>query len=100
MIRRPPRTTLFPYTTLFRSATSVVQSRIVAGTFFWTTISPDRSMRSLLEFYSTRFGGGRAPGKFPVDPWSLDELGALELDRKSICLNSSHAHIPYAAFRL
>src|SRR5918997_3808743 len=61
------------------SATSLVPSRIVAGTFFWTTISPDRSMRSLLEFYSTRFGGGGAPGKLPALPWSLRELVTLEL---------------------
>jgi hypothetical protein len=48
-----------------------VPSRIVAGTFFWTTISPDRSMRSLLEFYSTRFGGRGAPGELPRRSFSL-----------------------------
>src|ERR671920_1851790 len=36
-------------------------------------------MRSLLELYSTRFGGRGAPGKVPALPWSLRELVALEL---------------------
>src|SRR3712207_7896438 len=71
MIRRPPRSTLFPYTTLFRSWT------LVAG----ATSRPSRvSARPL--------PGGRA---------SLARPGA---DRKSTRLNSSHANISYAVFCL
>src|SRR3712207_7325927 len=78
MIRRPPRSTLFPYTTLFRSRQRLqrAQVRLVEG------------------------GGGRHVDvrrdahAFPV--------GAAEAvgDRKSTRLNSSHANISYAVFCL
>src|SRR6266496_4639746 len=63
MIRPPPRSTLFPYTTLFRSGSAGVRGR-------------RRRCRALR-------------------PWP-----ALELDRKSTRLNSSHVEISYAVFCL
>src|SRR2546430_12229380 len=71
MIRRPPRSTLFPYTTLFRS---------------------------LLRFCKFRMSGvNRSPlGKSFVDV----RKGVERIDRKSTRLNSSHSQISYAVFCL
>src|SRR2546426_4884035 len=70
MIRRPPRSTLFPYTTLFRS-----RFRSVKAPVSTTTVPPIRkSLRST--------------------------LSAAGLDRKSTRLNSSHLVISYAVFCL
>src|SRR3712207_6945702 len=83
MIRRPPRSTLFPYTTLFRSGGGLRG----AG---------DRSGR--------RGGGGRARHRAGRVPLAQDgERGRSrpdEGDRKSTRLNSSHANISYAVFCL
>src|SRR3712207_8519570 len=89
MIRRPPRSTLFPYTTLFRSYAGVAKDLFhVAGIYEqddWFTIDEraDR-YRALLN-----------------DEYARDFLGELlGLDRKSTRLNSSHANISYAVFCL
>src|SRR3712207_9102678 len=87
MIRRPPRSTLFPYTTLFRS---LRQSGGVAG----TTVSTRpfiRTLRALVEPH-------RRDSRLVLDL----PHGALLwcLDRKSTRLNSSHANISYAVFCL
>src|SRR5258707_3948497 len=84
MIRRPPRSTLFPYTTLFRShlgALSVdkegrASAVEVRGTIHWLT-HRDGPARTL-----------------------ADDRGARARDRKSTRLNSSHANISYAVFCL
>src|SRR5256885_10927317 len=90
MIRRPPRSTLFPYTTLFRSPIH------------------------LQECYADR---GVGPGSFPVTEAAADRIVSLpmaaelsnaqidqvveaERDRKSTRLNSSHLVISYAVFCL
>src|SRR2546429_3326087 len=86
MIRRPPRSTLFPYTTLFRSC-------LPAG------ISSPRSrgtstLRSL-PLVTTALAGG--------PPRSTDGASSgreEDLDRKSTRLNSSHGYISYAVFCL
>src|SRR2546422_4506365 len=75
MIRRPPRSTLFPYTTLFRSR---------------------------VETDAEHLGGPDGRGRALVD---LDQLGERwdadpGLDRKSTRLNSSHGYISYAVFCL
>src|SRR2546427_7540983 len=91
MIRRPPRSTLFPYTTLFRSLGSsgaVCQSASTAST-------------SLSSFPSCfRASDATAPCA-PVQKrhWFRRELFAA-LDRKSTRLNSSHSQISYAVFCL
>src|SRR3712207_7576800 len=77
MIRRPPRSTLFPYTTLFRSAAAAAARRgdLERG--------PDPQPRL------ARAVGGRA-----------GVAAAPAVDRKSTRLNSSHANISYAVFCL
>src|SRR3712207_8732210 len=79
MIRRPPRSTLFPYTTLFRS-------------YF-------ASARRLGSIAGSAYCLGAATALvFPCDTVSYH--GALIVDRKSTRLNSSHANISYAVFCL
>src|SRR3712207_9183708 len=78
MIRRPPRSTLFPYTTLFRSS--------VAG-----PNATDRDQRG-------RSRRGRQPGSRPRR--RLSGGVPVDGDRKSTRLNSSHANISYAVFCL
>src|SRR3712207_7485723 len=95
MIRRPPRSTLFPYTTLFRSHCrrderdgdrAVAQKPVVEGA--------EREGRALP-------GGDRTAQV--VDGVGTDLIhhrGTGEQDRKSTRLNSSHANISYAVFCL
>src|SRR3712207_7963332 len=83
MIRRPPRSTLFPYTTLFRSIDLGSNSfRLVV--FTWREGEWWKRTDEVHE--AVRVGEG------------LDATGAL--DRKSTRLNSSHANISYAVFCL
>src|SRR3712207_8585357 len=86
MIRRPPRSTLFPYTTLFRSAGTDVPAGL--GRFDHVV---------LCAVYEHLLPAERR-GLLP-QLWSLLEPGGL-LDRKSTRLNSSHANISYAVFCL
>src|SRR3712207_8155858 len=88
MIRRPPRSTLFPYTTLFRSRTGI-------------GLTPGERLA----------GRGEGYGEFVATSMTLKEalftadastsIEALPFaDRKSTRLNSSHANISYAVFCL
>src|SRR3712207_8184907 len=87
MIRRPPRSTLFPYTTLFRSLDGMASK--VTINFPWGSL-----LKGLLDAEPMLLKGVLAisrPG------------AALEVrlkDRKSTRLNSSHANISYAVFCL
>src|SRR3712207_8843669 len=83
MIRRPPRSTLFPYTTLFRSG---------ALTAFATHDLPQQ-LRKEAQTYSNSGEYNKAR-----DLRALAD--ALSKDRKSTRLNSSHANISYAVFCL
>src|SRR3712207_6868755 len=83
MIRRPPRSTLFPYTTLFRSATS----RGGGGANSPASSYPSRGPLPL-----AGRGEGHPPGGRPPSGGGTD--------RKSTRLNSSHANISYAVFCL
>src|SRR2546430_13629368 len=91
MIRRPPRSTLFPYTTLFRSMVSLyylanAKNLLVAGT-------GDRS-EDLIGYF-TKYGDGG------VDFLPIAHLYKSQVrDRKSTRLNSSHSQISYAVFCL
>src|SRR5256885_7326121 len=84
MIRRPPRSTLFPYTTLFRSAaSSSPHNRLL-----WRL---DHARGGNLQ--SIRAGAGDCAAGDDCESWR-------ELDRKSTRLNSSHLVISYAVFCL
>src|SRR3712207_7309018 len=85
MIRRPPRSTLFPYTTLFRST---LRSTITAGSL---TVSPPTVGIGLV---SSRIGIRGRRDRHGTQPPSVLS------DRKSTRLNSSHANISYAVFCL
>src|SRR3712207_8255968 len=92
MIRRPPRSTLFPYTTLFRSLAALPDGRgsnLGAG-LARALAAPD--VPSVLLFSDGGAGQGVA------DPSELLDL--VYRDRKSTRLNSSHANISYSAFCL
>src|SRR2546422_6930097 len=95
MIRRPPRSTLFPYTTLFRSG---IAWAFVAHTD--SRLDPE-SLRRFVHAYQR------------VQPLTMGELWAVAItlrvvlepperfgDRKSTRLNSSHGYISYAVFCL
>src|SRR3712207_6892923 len=92
MIRRPPRSTLFPYTTLFRSDAPEPYSPVQGPSDYLT----ERQLQRIRALY--------AGETTMVDRWlgnfldKMEELGLL--DRKSTRLNSSHANISYAVFCL
>src|SRR3712207_7420416 len=88
MIRRPPRSTLFPYTTLFRSQKMYLYGGRNQGALAQLT----RALR--LRYPGLQIVGGYAP---PFRP--LTEAEEAE-DRESTRLNSSHANISYAVFCL
>src|SRR3712207_7548063 len=85
MIRRPPRSTLFPYTTLFRSAVAVT-----------VTCCPPKAPPSGATGYPTALVW---PLFLFLDVRSVT-FRTLREDRKSTRLNSSHANISYAVFCL
>src|SRR3712207_8424755 len=105
MIRRPPRSTLFPYTTLFRS-------RLLHRARRGEDLGEDRRQQgpAAPEAGGGRRGGGRsrrdadhlAPAAPPVRAVELlrHPGGGRRRDRKSTRLNSSHANISYAVFCL
>src|SRR2546429_1690609 len=98
MIRRPPRSTLFPYTTLFRSQQAV--DRGLDGSAGIIPVVDVESAEILaaknLEFASKQF---IRPGS-TLKPFVLMELLDSARDRKSTRLNSSHGYISYAVFCL
>src|SRR2546430_10031820 len=93
MIRRPPRSTLFPYTTLFRSTQPTPEAHF--ATF------PEALVRRCIQAGSSEHGECSACGA----PWQRQtEAGGgtpdPSQDRKSTRLNSSHSQISYAVFCL
>src|SRR3712207_9257044 len=101
MIRRPPRSTLFPYTTLFRSAlpTPAPAGRLTLG----QTLSAYVRLSNLKVYFQwipalVALSLVAAPFDLPADAvagLALFILGVIA-DRKSTRLNSSHANISYA----
>src|SRR3712207_7793188 len=83
MIRRPPRSTLFPYTTLFRSEIVILVPH-----------RPDRLVAVARDVDLVAGGFQNRAGDLLVG------LDVLDEDRKSTRLNSSHANISYAVFCL
>src|SRR3712207_7710816 len=90
MIRRPPRSTLFPYTTLFRSAS---KSKAVSYKRLRELETQLRAEVQALFVLGAQADQGSLPDGLVV----TDEIA---LDRKSTRLNSSHANISYAVFCL
>src|SRR3712207_7241804 len=87
MIRRPPRSPLFPYTTLFRSARTLPAALALA-----VTRSVERG-----EIDPGALDLRRSPGGDDVGEMTVPKV---TIDRKSTRLNSSHANISYAVFCL
>src|SRR3712207_7700090 len=89
MIRRPPRSTLFPYTTLFRSVEQGWDAELGDGLV--ERVVPDvvglERLQARVELE-------------PAHPVLADQPPRAEQDRKSTRLNSSHANISYAVFCL
>src|SRR5256885_9921329 len=79
MIRRPPRSTLFPYTTLFRS--------VANGGSVSINVTSDNSRNT-------------GTGQNDPNSWSIAYTGPVLRDRKSTRLNSSHLVISHAVFFL
>src|SRR5256885_3612158 len=89
MIRRPPRSTLFPYTTLFRSWLYPITMGATTMWERWDGIRPDSSFED--------------PGMNSFNHYAFGAVGDWiyrTLDRKSTRLNSSHLVISYAVFCL
>src|SRR5688572_31381219 len=92
MIRRPPRSTLFPYTTLFRSFEAEMR----------------KVVQEKYPFIREEVSQSEALKRFSDDPlkierlseFSDDEIISTYTDRKSTRLNSSHSQISYAVFCL
>src|SRR5690348_18207264 len=96
MIRPPPRSTLFPYTTLFRSPLTVSIAKRACG--FW----PTNCFRAVNDLREGHWNGERerdASHRSPVEGRQF-HVKASPLDRKSTRLNSSHPSISYAVFCL
>src|SRR3712207_7497563 len=98
MLRRPPRSTLFPYTTLFRSAygrPSLIACRLHAHPRALTVLTRPRATASEPGGCVTGLGGVRV-----VELAESISAAYCARDRKSTRLNSSHANISYAVFCL
>src|SRR3712207_8907889 len=90
MIRRPPRSTLFPYTTLFRSLDQPGVALVGA----------ERPVTRLVERAAiAHVAPDQALAPHPAGGHRTDDIGRLK-DRKSTRLNSSHDNISYAVFCL
>src|SRR5947199_8046241 len=88
MIRRPPRSTLFPYTTLFRSSAKPLGLGIPLGAIL---LGEKVAVAIQVGQHGTTFGGGPLACRASLEYFR---------DRKSTRLNSSHLGISYAVFCL
>src|SRR3712207_8830813 len=97
MIRRPPRSTLFPYTTLFRSPAPTVGTEVEAGRFPGRTGMTRAGRKSQTydhhRHVELQYGGT----KLSTYPFLVE---AYLRDPKSTRLNSSHVNLSYAVFCL
>src|SRR3712207_7230862 len=84
MIRRPPRSTLFPYTTLFRSEAGI---HVICDKPMTVSVEQADSLAAMVENSGLLFALTHNYTGYPID-------------RKSTRLNSSHANISYAVFCL
>src|SRR2546430_13128102 len=92
MIRRPPRSTLFPYTTLFRSVDANDAGVVKDGIMVFGAFGVGNFKTKLHKACIARL--------FTRNDLVLDAEAIAEVDRKSTRLNSSHSQISYAVFCL
>src|SRR3712207_8521650 len=97
MIRRPPRSTLFPYTTLFRSDPGRVLEEVLVEGVAARDVDGEGGVLAASGAAPLLPDGGDAAGVAATDH---GVEGAHVQDRKSTRLNSSHANISYAVFCL
>src|SRR5689334_23463259 len=102
MYTRPPRSTLFPYTTLFRST---VTGKTVGDNIAGAKVYQPDIIRSLndpvyAEGATAVLKGNLAPNGCVIKPAAADPRFLKHRDRKSTRLNSSHSSISYAVFCL
>src|SRR2546430_4552465 len=90
MIRRPPRSTLFPYTTLFRSIMHLIHLALAEA---YTVEEVDA-------IFGAPMGRPKSAVFRTADLVGLDTVVHVAEDRKSTRLNSSHSQISYAVFCL
>src|SRR2546430_11076691 len=96
MIRRPPRSTLFPYTTLFRSVKPSNAGEIIKQ---WLDVHelPLTPMSDQIVDGHSRQVWWNVDGETVVESYTITDMAQ---DRKSTRLNSSHSQISYAVFCL
>src|SRR2546429_6772797 len=93
MIRRPPRSTLFPYTTLSRSIWDLATGKAALS------VGPLADPVTAIAFSRDYTAIAAATGK-AVHVWNAADGKEIAIDRKSTRLNSSHGYISYAVFCL
>src|SRR2546429_2933686 len=93
MIRRPPRSTLFPYTTLFRSSPDYDITSLIIGIYDVIKVNRISRRNSSPCSINDEISGG-------VDTGNDSRDARRGVDRKSTRLNSSHGYISYAVFCL
>src|SRR2546429_6901797 len=96
MIRRPPRSTLFPYTTLFRSGVKAVRQSFER--FRPLRLNFQRAPESSFGFSRLALSKRRPPQV--IQGRDVERASLEKPDRKSTRLNSSHGYISYAVFCL
>src|SRR5947209_15351720 len=99
MILRPPRSTLFPYTTLFRSIRPGKIDRSPCGTGCSARMAVLHA-RGILQVGDRFIGRSIIGSRFDCGIEAEATIGGRSEDRKSTRLNSSHANISYAVFCL
>src|SRR5688572_31866704 len=97
MLRRPPRSTLFPYTTLFRSGAEALDDVVVAVEGGELEVLAGVEEAAIMLAQPLALGAELDPVPFAPE---ASEVVRPALDRKSTRLNSSHSQISYAVFCL
>src|SRR2546422_7797172 len=95
MIRRPPRSTLFPYTTLFRSKYCDCSDEACGERAGTSCVASRRSEVGVVEMWQYDYADGQE--EYVKEYY---QSASYERDRKSTRLNSSHGYISYAVFCL